>query len=141
MSRTTSRSTCPSRRHKRLGRPSRSRRRRRQQTPAEKKFVDEPEYKFADYQGRLDYDEDGFIRFDDGQGLLPRQRDPMTGRTGRCDPDTTVMYDTEPYMRRSGVLQQNPAKKYLFNCLAIHNDGKMIDDHARKTADDRPRHG
>jgi predicted aspartyl protease len=111
-------------------------------TPAEKKFVSRPEYESAEFKGRLVYDKDGYIRFDNGRFFVPPTHDKngMAVEDDYSTPDPDSMYDTAPFWGDLAFCNKIPAKKYQMKCLVIHND--MISDLAmtwrRKTANDRP---
>jgi hypothetical protein len=108
-------------------------------TPAEKKFVSRPEYESAEYKGRLVYDKDGFIRFDNDRFFYPPVHDPKTGEP-LDEVDSDVMYDTAPFLGDLAFCNKIPESKRQFKCLVIHND--RITDLATtarsKTANDRP---
>ena len=108
-------------------------------TPAEQKFVNRPEYESAEYKGRLVYDKDGFIRFDNDRTFYPPKHDPRTNES-LDEVDSDVMYDTAPFLGDLAFCNKIPASKHQFKCLVIHND--IVNDLARtarpKTANDRP---
>jgi hypothetical protein len=111
-------------------------------TPAEKKFVSRPEYESAEFKGRLVYDKDGYIRFDNGRFFVPPSHDKneMAVEDDYSTPDPDLMYDTARFWGDLAFCNKIPAKKYEMKCLVIHND--VISDLGmtwrRKTTTDRP---
>jgi hypothetical protein len=84
-------------------------------TPAEKKFTQRPEYESADYKGRLVYDKDGFIRFDNDRFFFPPRQDPKTGKAiDDGGADSNVMYDTKSFLGDLAFCNKVPASKNQF---------------------------
>jgi gag-polyprotein putative aspartyl protease len=109
-------------------------------TPKEQKFTERPEYQSADEKGRLVYDRDGYIRFNNGTSFFAGKRGPDGIEADDAPPDEKVMYDTKPYWGDLAFCNKVPSKKNKFHCLAIHND--VVTDLGPtlrpKTDNDRP---
>jgi Aspartyl protease len=94
-------------------------------TPKERDFLDRPEYKSAEYKGRLVADADGYIRFDTGKYFHPTK----PNAAGLLDLDSGAMYDTTPYLGNLAYCNAIPGSEVrtvshtpLMDCQVIHKD-------------------
>jgi hypothetical protein len=78
----------------------------------EEAFIDQPEYKSAEYKGRLVADARGYITFDNGKSFLPRESGDR--------------YVTAPYVGDYAFCNFVTGTASTYKCLAMHN-GKLID--------------
>jgi len=91
-------------------------------TPEERKFTQQPEYKTADYHGRIVKSKDGSaLTFEDGQSFSPAHLDP----SGTVINDPDKAYDSDQFIGDLGMCVKDKNDK-LWTCTASHN-GQTVD--------------
>ena len=103
-------------------------------TPEERKFTQQPEYKTADYHGRIVKSKDGSaLTFEDGQSFSPAHLDP----SGTVIHDPDKAYDSDQFIGDLGMCVKDKNDK-LWTCTASHN-GQTVDIvHKPRTNADAP---
>jgi hypothetical protein len=88
-------------------------------TPDERKFTQTPEYKTAEYHGRIVKSPNGrSLWFEDGKNFSPAHWDEHTGES-TDDPD--MAFDSEPFVGDLGMCVEERGHKNLWDCTAMHN--------------------
>jgi hypothetical protein len=86
-------------------------------TPAERSFVDRPEYQDAPYHGRIVMSRGGgALSFADGKDFVPAHRDPATSELVR---DQDRAFDTDVFIGDFGLCRQDIGDG-LWSCVAMH---------------------
>jgi hypothetical protein len=84
-------------------------------TKDEKKFIDSPDYQTTDTHGKIVADPEGHIKFDNGKYFVA-----MLGFDSGIE-DTSVEYDTSPYVGDYGYCNKIAGTQHSFHCMASHN--------------------